>query len=72
MRRYHLTEFYRCNIGIGFLYHGDEIIILWPWKWKIKKWKIYWLLSIGFESCFYSFTELDKEWENYFRCCEDF
>lgn len=58
----------RC-IGIEFIYHGDSVVILWPWKWKFRKWKLYWLLSLGFESGFYSFTEIDKLWRDYFRDC---
>jgi len=62
--------FYIRCIGIEFIYHGDNVIILWPWKWKFRKWKLYWLLSLGFESGFYSFTEIDREWRDYFRACE--
>ena len=62
--------FYICCIGIGFSYRGDEVIILWPWKWKFRTWKIYWLLSVEFESGFYSFNEMNREWRDYFRACE--
>lgn len=61
--------FYICNVGIGFPYKGDEVIVLWPWRWKFRRWKVYWLLSIDFESGFCSFAEIDKEWRDYFRAC---
>ena len=63
--------FYICCIGVGFSYRGDEVIILWPWKWKFRRMKIYWLLSIEFESGFYSFNEMNREWKDYFRACEN-
>ena len=61
---YHIKKNYAyvCKQGVGFSYHGDEVIYLWLWQRdaKNKKW-----LSIGFGSCFGCLEEIDDMWDAY-------
>jgi len=61
------------KMGIWFIHakkhpvHEDEVCLLWWWAREEKK-KI---LSIGFNSCFKSFRELDECWEGYYKACKE-
>jgi hypothetical protein len=52
-------------LGFSFNYKGDEIIWLWRWKrGKSKLWKFY---SIGFCAKFRSIKQIDELWKEYFE-----
>lgn len=57
-------KFYTTKFGIEFVYKGDTVIWVFPWKRTIKgqKW-----ISLSFEAGFKSLKELDKCWEGYFE-----
>jgi len=47
--------------GAEFIFHGDSVVWLWPWKRPSGKP----ILSIGFEAVFDSLYDLKLEWWNY-------
>lgn len=52
--------------GFEFDYKGDWIWYSWPWRGQKFRW-----ISTSFEAGFNSLEALDKEWDGYFKACQD-
>lgn len=48
--------------GIEFDHHGDDVVLLWPWRWRKAGGRF---MSFGFDGVFNSLKEIDEMWEEY-------
>lgn len=51
-----------CRDGIGFVWHGDAVMYVFPWaRLTGKAW-----ISFGLDGTFNSLQEIDALWDAYF------
>jgi hypothetical protein len=54
--------------GINFVYHGDDVEYLFPWKRLVFNNRF---ISFGFDGVFSSLKEIDNAWADYNRNYSD-